>query len=84
MPTLRVHFKSHSPELWGSTKGPQGRAVVVEEVVGGGCWEGDRQRTNVNRRAPVFLPYFTHSSLAFHLLFIWGSTFDYLQQGLSN
>ena len=32
MPTLRVHFKSHSSE--GSTEGPQGRAVVVEEVGG--------------------------------------------------
>lgn len=52
---------------------------MVEEGVG--CWEGGRQGMHVNRRAPVFLPHLIHSSPAFNLLFIWGSAFDYLQQG---
>lgn len=82
MPTLKVHFKSHSSESWGSTEGPQGRAVVVEE--GEGCWEGGRQGMNVNRRAPVFLLHLIQSSCALNLLFIWESTFDYLQQGLAS
>lgn len=56
-----------------------------EEGEGGRWGEGGGKGMNVNRRAPVFLPHFIHSSPASNLLFYLGeSAFDYLQQGLAS